>query len=233
MKKLLLAMVCLSVVGVAQAGIWKCRNARTGRIEYSDIACHGDSYDGNTIEATPNVLDSSGGRRQASITLRRKAEEDYRESLEAAASARTVSGRSYGGSAGGSNSRSCKVAKSAYEHAERQAGTPGSVLQKLNKAVWDSCTENVDNTILRNPATTSRVRLAAPALDGASAGGVTSTAISPAPTIHTNAMITNCDSSGCWDTKGQRYNSSGGGSQTMFRSDGKICTRIGTEIQCN
>ena len=42
--------------------------------------------------------------------------------------------------------------------------------------------------------------------------------------------ITSCDSGGCWDDRGDRYNGSG---STLFRSDGKICNQVGTMLSCN
>lgn len=43
--------------------------------------------------------------------------------------------------------------------------------------------------------------------------------------------ITNCDSAGCWDNMGNRYNAGAGG--TMFRQDGKVCQQAGNMLQCN
>lgn len=44
------------------------------------------------------------------------------------------------------------------------------------------------------------------------------------------AVITSCDSGGCWGTDGHRYNGTGGG---FFRDDGKFCTRGGSVLLCN
>jgi hypothetical protein len=44
------------------------------------------------------------------------------------------------------------------------------------------------------------------------------------------SVITSCDSGGCWDTAGRRYNGSGG---TLSRTDGKVCTRSGNVLLCN
>lgn len=42
--------------------------------------------------------------------------------------------------------------------------------------------------------------------------------------------IMSCDSGGCWDDVGNRYNKGAGG---MFRGDGKFCQKIGNMLQCN
>lgn len=44
------------------------------------------------------------------------------------------------------------------------------------------------------------------------------------------ALLGNCDTAGCWDTQGRRYDRAAGG---MFRSDGKFCTRVGQQVNCN
>lgn len=45
-----------------------------------------------------------------------------------------------------------------------------------------------------------------------------------------SSTVSSCDRSGCWDTAGNRYNGSG---STLFRSDGKVCTRSGSALMCN
>lgn len=42
--------------------------------------------------------------------------------------------------------------------------------------------------------------------------------------------VTNCDSAGCWDTNGQRYNRAAGGN--FVRQDGAFCTPVGNQLQC-
>jgi len=45
------------------------------------------------------------------------------------------------------------------------------------------------------------------------------------------AVVTNCDTGGCWDTQGRRYNNGAG--DTKFRSDGKTCQQVGPNMICN
>ncbi|WP_424457931.1 DUF4124 domain-containing protein [Ottowia sp.] len=42
-------------------------------------------------------------------------------------------------------------------------------------------------------------------------------------------LITTCDTSGCWDTLGNRYNGTG---RTLFRTDGQACIRTGNALEC-
>ncbi len=46
----------------------------------------------------------------------------------------------------------------------------------------------------------------------------------PPPTIGT------CDSGGCWDTGGNRYN--GGANGTFLNGSGRLCQRNGVSMQC-
>jgi len=50
------------------------------------------------------------------------------------------------------------------------------------------------------------------------------------PFVSSITSVTSCDSGGCWDDRGDRYNGSG---STLFRSDGKICNQVGTMLSCN
>ena len=44
-------------------------------------------------------------------------------------------------------------------------------------------------------------------------------------------IITSCDSGGCWDNTGNRYNNAGKG--TTFRQDGKFCRTVGNQFRCD
>ena len=43
--------------------------------------------------------------------------------------------------------------------------------------------------------------------------------------------ITNCDSAGCWDNNGRRYNSTGNG-QNFYSDSGKFCQNTGGQMEC-
>lgn len=46
-----------------------------------------------------------------------------------------------------------------------------------------------------------------------------------------NNIVTSCDSGGCWDAQGRRYNEGGG--DILFRQDGKACTRFADQVRCD
>jgi hypothetical protein len=69
--------------------------------------------------------------------------------------------------------------------------------------------------------------------------GIASGTSTPAPSVPTSAPaparapghITSCDSGGCWDNYGTRYNHGAG--PTHIRQDGRVCQNIGGMMQCN
>lgn len=52
----------------------------------------------------------------------------------------------------------------------------------------------------------------------------------PGPVRNTTPNIASCDSSGCWDTSGGRYNRAAG--NTFFGPNGVACTRTAVGIVC-
>lgn len=52
----------------------------------------------------------------------------------------------------------------------------------------------------------------------------------PAPTSPQPSVITNCDSAGCWDNLGNRYNKGAG--STYFPTSGGSCQLVGGMMQC-
>jgi len=69
--------------------------------------------------------------------------------------------------------------------------------------------------------------------------GIPSGTSTPAPSVPTSAPaparapghITSCDSGGCWDNYGTRYNHGAG--PTHIRQDGRVCQSVGNMMQCN
>lgn len=95
-----------------------------------------------------------------------------------------------------------------------------------NRGRFDDCKEQIARA--GNPS--QRAMIATNCTGDANAGArVREVSRPPAPPPGPS-VITSCDHGGCWDNLGNRYNGSG---QTMFRSDGKACTRVGTQLQCN
>lgn len=91
---------------------------------------------------------------------------------------------------------------------------------------FNDCKEQIAKA--GNPS--QRATIASNCTGDANAGARVREVSRPPPPPPGPSIITSCDGGGCWDNRGNRYNGSG---QTMFRSDGKACTRVGTQLQCN
>lgn len=197
MNRLLWGCCCLGflMAGSAQAMVWKCKDTRTGQIEYSDIQCDGSRTVATTLRARPNELDTSGSRQQAALQQRREQEEDFQR--QAAALKRQAAEAA---SAAENRDSACSAAESAYESAKASYAAPAR-MQGLKNQVFAACG--------RAPASATPV-------------------YSPAPKAP--SVITSCDDGGCWGSDGTRYNGGTGG--TYFRSDGKVCQKVGVEFQC-
>ena len=50
----------------------------------------------------------------------------------------------------------------------------------------------------------------------------------PAP-----APLSNCNAGGCWDSQGNRYDSTGGNGSRLISPDGRLCQTRGQFIHCN
>ncbi len=203
-NRLAVGVLCVGLLGagVAQAQVWKCKSLKTGQIEYSDIQCDGKSTVASTISARPNQLDSSGSREQAALLQQREQNEAFQRQVD---SLRRQAADAIRRSSDSGND-ACASAQSAYERAKSSRAAP-SIMLGLKNRVSAACG--------RAPASASRA-YAAPVTPQ----------VAPPP-----ASITHCDSAGCWDSNGTRYDSGGGG--TYYGSNGKTCQAEGDMMECH
>lgn len=129
-----LGICMLAVVGGAQAQVWKCRNAQTGRVEYSGIPCDGNSASGNAITVRPNEVDSSGSREQAVRAQIRERVENLR-SGSVQAGGMVANTNNTAGSA-------CASAQSAYDNALASGRVTVAVLRALQNRAAAACSRN-------------------------------------------------------------------------------------------
>jgi len=45
--------------------------------------------------------------------------------------------------------------------------------------------------------------------------------------------LSNCNDGGCWDSQGNRYDSTGGNGSRLISPDGRLCQTRGQFIHCN
>ena len=53
------------------------------------------------------------------------------------------------------------------------------------------------------------------------------------PSAPAPAPLSNCNADGCWDSQGNRYDSTGGNGSRLISPDGRLCQTRGQFIHCN
>jgi hypothetical protein len=191
----------------ADAQVFRCADERTGRIAYSDAPCQG-STSGGAVRIQENTLDTSDSREQA---LRRELHElrqrmdSYETNSDRPAYGRTESDLQ----AERADSRECQQAKRSLEIESGSMTRSKSSVEAKAAAMRSACgirepdRVEINNNYGRPPA---RHR--------------------PQPSV-----ITNCDSGGCWDNVGNRYNR-GAGNTYFPGGGGGACQMIGSQMHC-
>lgn len=174
-----------------------------GRVEYTDKACG----IGATAQQPQLVDNSTDGRVERAQVQRDQAERDgLWQSLAAPYRGPVVADRS--------NTYTCRLALKNYQTTQSSITKPRSA---------DTAPPPDLDVIHACGIEYARIHATPPA---ALPQPVSVPQPQPRP-----AMITSCDSRGCWDNQGGRY--SGGRGGTYFSSNGQTCQKIGALFQCN
>lgn len=192
------------------AQVFKCKEDGTGRVTFSDVPCHGKNA-GGSVELHENTLDTSGSREQA---LKREVRDlrERMESYEAAGSSRSQYGRTESDlQAERADTQACKEAKWSLEiEAGSMTRSKTSVASK-EAAMRSACgMREPDRVEIHNDFDRRGPSRSAP----------------PGATT-----ITNCDSGGCWDSAGGRYNR-GAGNTYFPAAGGGACQMVAGRMQC-
>lgn len=211
----------------AAAQVFKCESP-TGQVQYSDQPCGPGRYLGSG-ELRANSLDTSAVRREVEMDRRRAAAERRLDAQAAAANQ----------DPGLQMERFKRNCPSELEIKNLETGasslTPARGARfklEFTKRVLTECSLNGFNRGLAEQTIHQQMhsenqRAAREAAATAEATAREVTQNTPAPTA-----ITSCTGGGCWDNAGNRYNGTAS-DNTLFRSDGKVCQRIGNILQCN
>ncbi|MDO9597010.1 MAG: DUF4124 domain-containing protein [Azoarcus sp.] len=194
----------------ADAQVYKCKEDSTGKVTFSDVPCHGKNA-GGSVNLHENTLDTSGSREQA---LKREIRDlqERMDSYEAAGSSRSQYGRTESDlQAERADSHACKQAKWSLDiEAGSMTRNKASVASK-EAAMRSACgMREPDRVEIHNEYGRRGSSRAAP----------------PRATT-----ITNCDSGGCWDNAGGRYNR-GAGNTYFPAAGGGACQMINGRMQC-
>jgi hypothetical protein len=186
------------------AQVFKCVDKATGKTTFTDTACP-DKGTGNYVPVKPSNSDS-GYPSEGELAERKYRDEQVMRARHAEWDQ-----------------------QAAHQDQEEQAAAHEKRAKRLSN----------EAELAKNPWEKS-LRMKHAQMERDAARGVSGSPTLKEPAAPSTAVpmavppppvITNCDSSGCWDTVGNRYNKAAG--ETYFRSDGKACQGIGGNMQCN
>lgn len=204
--KYVAACALLALSFCANAQVNKCKGP-DGKIHYSDTGCAANQS-GGQVKLQNNTIDTSMDWRRSERFLHQRRQQAAQEvSQQRAMNANT---------AGHQNQRRSPACELAIRNANTQSNTAspqkidgdrGEARRVCGFDPWPGM------TMVEADAVNKR-----------------SKAIDKAAQAKMNPIITSCDTGGCWDTNGNRYNGSNG---AYHRTDGAFCVGQGNMLQCN
>jgi len=222
-----LALVLASCCASAQ--VTKC-TLPNGKVTYGDGPCPAGAAD-SRVNTTANVLDGSTERASAA----RMRQDQTQLELEGNAA---PGPQSFSGADENQRRQALKAATTPHP------GSQGGLTRAQREAAASlSRTQQERDQLMREAKTP---------LPGSPGGALTASQLDaqrrlnaanrgepmPPPSARPDppppeppSLITSCDPGGCWDSSGRRLIGAGGG--TFHRTDGKFCTRSGSNAICN
>lgn len=232
-----LAILCTG----ADAQVYKCRNAASGKIEFSGTPCDTNST-GGEVRVQPNVMDSSGSRAAASTGAAGLAQDP-------AGSAQPAAGSK-------SRSKACTDAVRAYEIEAGSSRKDAQAISAARTSMTVACGQNAElpdaapdqgssrectqarrsyeiesGSIRKDPDAIAAKRSAMFVACGQAEPRPEP--VRPAQYARGTTIfnIRSCDTAGCWDTSGNRF--SQGPGQSYVSPTGASCQLQGMQMHCN
>lgn len=205
-------LVPLCLFGLAgQTVVYRCVDEASGTVRFSDRACGPGEHGGSQV-VRPNTLDASGAREQALRSEIRQLREQL-EAQERRVQAQPATGLTQPDlQAQRIDGWACQQARRSYELAAGSLLQNQADIEMKRSAMYGACGMREPDRTEVNVNTNTQVET------GGRYGP------HPGPSV-----ISNCDSGGCWDTRGQRYPRGAG--NTYFGPSG-ACQRIGGQMHC-
>lgn len=243
MKLVSAIAVSLLLCANAEAQLRKCI-APDGKVTYSDVVCAGNTASERKVNPRGNTLDSSGFREQVQREQDAAAQANLRDADRASqeTNSRQAQVAQQTQAAEAAKQASLQSAKDSDAYAncvrdvERQPAThqvkaeliaacrtAGFVQRQtgMSQGAVNDCVRNVERT---GASGKDKARQLATCH-----GGDVKPEPRPPPHVKPSTLMS-CDTGGCWDDAGNRYNGRGA---TLYRDDGKTCQRVGNMLQCN
>lgn len=237
-KQMILIAITSLIPLVAQGQAYKCRTP-SGKVVVSNEGCPGDAVLQSITTSAPVSIERQ--RQAADVAARNRRQLDgiegdraaFNQQLQRQAVAIAAEDAAHRQQEGMKN-----VQRQRDECLElaRNPNMPRSQRLALseicsnpepNREKFDDCKER----LAKAKSISERAAIATVCTGDPNAGGRIMEASRPAPMpAPVQTTITSCDRGGCWDSGGTRYNGSGA---TLFRTDGKICQKVGNMLQCN
>ena len=222
--------IALSASGQISAQVHRCKNPVTGKVIYSDTACSSDTGTGSVLiqskRSTTAIADDQlrvqdtrhetlqqldiEQRKQDLADQRRRAEQETQQLNQANAERYQDAARA--------GSFDCTRAKRSLE--VTSSSTTGS-LEDRDRRI-EPLQREADLACLgpERAAQIEAARAGKPQIN---------VFVSPGPASASPTTLTNCDTSGCWDTRGDRYRLVNG---QLHSPSGKVCTKLGNRYSC-
>lgn len=242
-RQLIAALACGALMvfaSTAQAQVYKCRNAATGKIEFSGTRCDVNSS-GGEIKVQPNVMDSSGSRAaqdSAGTTGSNVSDQPAASPSASGSKARskecTDAMRAYDIEAGSTrkDAQAISAARASMSIACGQnASLPDATPDQASSRECSQARrayENESGSIRKDPDAIAAKR---------SAMYVACGQAEPRPEPHPSRVrskgvfnMRSCDTAGCQDDNGNRYSQLRG--QTYSSPNGGSCELRGMQMHC-
>jgi len=239
-KYLLLLAMLVSSLNVG-AQVFKCKGA-DGKIQFSDIPCKG-APQAEIVKDRGSYVDPQDQYNAQQRTVRMQGEIAAKDNEKAASIAayqgelkRQEAEAARKASASQSASYDVDAVANCVRDVERRGASQNvkaemlaacrtaGLVQRSTGMSGDAvknCVKNVERT---GASEKEKVRQLATCH-----GGDVQPEPPPLPKPRPTTIMS-CDTGGCWDDAGKRYNKGAGG---MFREDGKFCQKVGSMLQCN
>lgn len=239
--RLLILFAIIAVPSLCFGDAYKCRTP-SGKVVISDSGCSGNEHL-ERVQSRENI--SLERQQQAHSVNSRNSAQLQRIEADDAAYRETIRQQQQAYAKAESQQTAINNQKVAADNLRRQKEdcsdlAARSTSRSQRAALSEICAKSEpDNKqfndckdqLARATSPSQRALIASNCTGDASAGARVRESSRPPPSPPGQANVASCDRGGCWDTSGNRYNSGAGG--TMFRSDGKACTKNGSQFQCN
>ena len=227
--RVLIFILLMAVVTAAEAA-YKCTGP-DGKVQYIETPCPAGTA-GSEVRIQPNTLDTSGARAQAGAQAEGQPQPGAPAAAVSAVCPSSLDIRNLATSA--ASVTIGKMEQAFLRDEVRRARGCATAGNRYTADDWRRIREGQSAQLGLDPQrrkaerrTVEDIHAAASPAERERIQSERAALVARGP----NAIL-DCDSMGCWDTEGMRYNRAPGSSQFM-REDGRQCRSIANRMECN